>query len=301
MQTLIFIDTNIMLDFYRIRKSETGLKFLEHIDQNHQSIITTSQVEVEFKKNRQKEILDFIDKIKPPDWSNLTPPPILSESKATQSIENAKNTIKVAQKKQKDRLQRALLKPTLYDPVYKTLQRLFRNDYEYNLNRSKKVRYAIRSKARKRFSLGYPPRKNADLSLGDAINWEWVVHCAENFNSNIVIVTRDSDYGVRNGDSIIINDWLIQEFRERVSKQRKLILTDKLSVAFKEAKIKVSKEEENEEADLVSNRGHILTTPPNPAMEEVKKIIQQKMQEINSLIPQLMMKRISETNLDFKQ
>ena len=42
----------------------------------------------------------------------------------------------------------------------------------------------------------YRHRKKNDTSIGDAINWEWIVHCAENSNAAIHIVSRDSDYGV---------------------------------------------------------------------------------------------------------
>ena len=49
----------------------------------------------------------------------------------------------------------------------------------------------------RRFLLGYPPRKADDTSIGDAVNWEWVVDCAKRANADVVIVSRDSDYGVR--------------------------------------------------------------------------------------------------------
>ena len=50
---LIFIDTNILLDFYRVRGPKEDLSILRHIDNNLDRFITTDQVEMEFKKNRQ--------------------------------------------------------------------------------------------------------------------------------------------------------------------------------------------------------------------------------------------------------
>lgn len=58
MKTLLFIDTNILLDFYRVRGRQGELSILDHIDQHHDRIITGSQVEMEFKKNRSAVILD---------------------------------------------------------------------------------------------------------------------------------------------------------------------------------------------------------------------------------------------------
>ena len=57
MRTLIFIDTNIFLDFYRQRGPQDSLSILAHIDEHHESIITSSQVEMEFKTNRPAAIL----------------------------------------------------------------------------------------------------------------------------------------------------------------------------------------------------------------------------------------------------
>jgi predicted nucleic acid-binding protein len=54
---LVFIDTNILLDFYRIRSREAGLSILSKLEQNLASIITGDQVAMEFKKNRHNAIL----------------------------------------------------------------------------------------------------------------------------------------------------------------------------------------------------------------------------------------------------
>ena len=47
---LLFVDTNIWLDFYRAR-SEAGLSLLRHLDSIRNQIIMTYVVEMEFKKN----------------------------------------------------------------------------------------------------------------------------------------------------------------------------------------------------------------------------------------------------------
>jgi rRNA-processing protein FCF1 len=57
---LIVVDTNILLDFYNVRGRESGLSILKHIDDNRDRFITTNQVEMEFKKNRQRVIVDSL-------------------------------------------------------------------------------------------------------------------------------------------------------------------------------------------------------------------------------------------------
>jgi predicted nucleic acid-binding protein len=60
----IFIDTNILLDFYRIRRTDVSMKYLEEIEKHKGIIISTSQVEMEYKKNRQSAILESIGEVK---------------------------------------------------------------------------------------------------------------------------------------------------------------------------------------------------------------------------------------------
>jgi hypothetical protein len=64
-QQLLFIDTNIWLDFYRAR-NETGLALLEHAEAVAEKIIVTFQLESEFKRNRQTVILESMQELKSP-------------------------------------------------------------------------------------------------------------------------------------------------------------------------------------------------------------------------------------------
>lgn len=257
MDALIFIDTNIFLDFYRIRTSEISLKYLDLIEKNQSKIVTTTQVEMEFKKNRQKVILESLNKIKPPNWETLTPPAILSDTKPSELIEKKKKEITNQQKKLKERIVNILRNPASFDPVYQTLQRLFKTNSAINLDRFKTERISIRNLAKKRFILGYPPRKKEDNSIGDAINWEWIVKCSKDKKKDIIIVTRDSDYGIihdKDEKEGILNDWLLQEFKERISQKRKIILTDRLAWAFDQIQINVSQELLEEEDKILEQQ-----------------------------------------------
>jgi hypothetical protein len=253
-KSLIFIDTNILLDFYRVRGDGVGLGLLEKTGAHHDRIITGSQVEMEYKKNRQRVILESLNRLKTPDWSGLTPPAFLSDAQPAKIITSNKAEVTKQQGKLKGRIELILKKPFRYDSVYKHLQRLFKHDSPYNLSREKKIRFQIRRLAWKRFILGYPPRKQNDTSIGDAINWEWIISCANSCGKDIILVTRDNDYGVSYNNEMILNDWLVQEFKQRVSQKRKIIITDRLAKAFKRADIQVSKAEEEQESELIEER-----------------------------------------------
>jgi hypothetical protein len=99
--------------------------------------------------------------------------------------------------------------------------------------------------------LGYPPRKDDDLSIGDAINWEWIVHYACRSSGHAIIVSRDHDYGRAYGGHVFLNDWLQKEFKERVRSRGKIVLTNSLSSALKLMDVQVSKEVIEAEAALV--------------------------------------------------
>jgi hypothetical protein len=111
----------------------------------------------------------------------------------------------------------------------------------------------IRKRAYRRFIQGFPPRKGKDTSFGDAINWEWIVHCAIESTSEFIIVSRDSDYGVTFDKKSFLNDCLLQEFRDRVSQNRQVMLFTRLSEALKLFKVRVSEEEQSEEEALAKS------------------------------------------------
>lgn len=251
MDSLIFIDTNILLDFYRYPQGSAVPGVLKLIDDNHDLLVTGNQVEMEFKKNRQKVILSSIAQMKGPKWDAFKIPVILSEGQAASIIDKNRQEITKQSKKLKKRIESVLKNPTQHDSVYQTVQRLFRNQSNLNLTREDKIRFTIRKLARKRFILGYPPRKDSDTSIGDAINWEWLVYCANIENKNMIIVSRDSDYGHVYEGEAFINDWLEQEFKARVSRKKKVILTNKLMRAFELASVAVNQSDISAEDELM--------------------------------------------------
>jgi len=255
--TLIFIDTNIWLDFYRVRGRQGDLSILEQIDRHHDALISTVQVEMEFSKNRQRVILEAYAEVKPPNWSGLSLPAFLAQSRQSGGLGVGRKKIEQHVKALRTRTQNMIASPSRYDRVYQSARRLFRNSGPHRLTRNDKERHVMRRLAWKRFILGYPPRKATDTSLGDAINWEWIIACAAKASADIVIVSRDSDFGVQADRQSFVNDWLGQEFRERVGRRRNIHLTDRLSEAFKLASIRVTRKQEQSEREFLESRPSI--------------------------------------------
>lgn len=252
LDTLLFVDTNVLLDFYRIRKTDISLKYLEQLEACRDRLIIGSQIEMEYKKNRQRVIVESLNNFPTPDWGKLVGPALVADLQAMKMIDKKKKEISQQKMKVNEKIQNVLSDPIHHDPVYQCLQRIFKHDSIYNLSREKKERISIRNLARKRFFLGYPPRKQADTSIGDAVNWEWIVQCSISSGKHVVIVTRDTDYGAIYDGNSYLNDWLKQEFAERVSKKRKIILTDKLAQGLKVVHAAVTKEMVEEEERLIA-------------------------------------------------
>jgi len=80
--------------------------------------------------------------------------------------------------------------------------------------------------------------------MGDAINWEWMLACARDTQSHLVIVSRDGDFGTTHANRTFLNDYLADEFKNRVGRKLRLTLTPNLIEGLKAASIKVTKREQ---------------------------------------------------------
>lgn len=253
-EPLLFVDTNVLLDFYRAN-NDAGMSLLAKLDGLHGRIITTCQVEMEFKKNRQSVVDDAFGLLKEPDF-NLAAPAFLSDAKTVEVIKTRIKDVRNRVKKLRERVLATLEKPKTHDRIYQTCQRLFANPSVLNLKRESNDFTRIRRLALRRFLEGRPPRKKHDTSIGDAINWEWILHCVAIQNRDVVIVSRDGDYGLVRKENCYVNNFLLEELRERVNQQRKLTLVDRLSSGLKLASVSVSPREVAAEAAILrSPRG----------------------------------------------
>jgi hypothetical protein len=273
-QKLLFVDTNIWLDFYRHR-NEAGLKLLEHLKKVSDRIVVTYQLEMEVKKNRQKAIAEGLNQLKAPQ--SISRPGLFSDAKAVKALEKSIKSAEQNVGKLRQRLIKALENPTTHDPVYKAFQRIFHRDSDLVLTRADPTRRVIKRRAFRRYILGCPPRKDGDTSMGDAVNWEWMIDCAIRKGAELVIVSRDADYGLSIEKRAFLNDHLRHEFYERVSAKRKVLLYTLLSDALDHFKVPVTQQEKKEEELFaetqqaeVSHAGN-LPSEPSPLSEIFRK------------------------------
>lgn len=243
-----FIDTNIFLDFYR-SQNETSLGLLSKLETVKERVICTYQVEMEFLKNRQRAVIENLSRINLKIDASL--PAVMHESQLDKSLKATKKDLERRKKELQGRAENIIAKPSAYDPIYKSLEAIFHSKNDHVLTRDMAIRHKIKRLAWRRFILGYPPRKSSDTSVGDALNWEWFVHCAKNFPGKYVIVSRDSDYGAQINNKAFLNDALKAEFRDRVG-QKSITLTTKLSEALRMMEVPVTAAEEKVEREQMS-------------------------------------------------
>lgn len=275
---LIFVDTNIMLDFYR-KPGENAERQIASLRKHLNSIIVTEQVKMEFLNNRQKAISDMLEQMAAPKTAPL--PMILSGSRSGKALTKAMGEAVKRHREAKKRAELILAEPRRYDPVFRGLNRIFSHKGPLNLKRPNEQRFELREMAEKRFSLGYPPRKNKDTSLGDALNWEWLIRCAQATDrANILIVSRDSDYGLQQGEEAILNDWLKAEFEARVRPTRKIELTPRLTVALKKLAEVVTPEDEAVETAVLDYRNWM-----NRSLSSITGLSQEPRQTTYFVIP----------------
>ena len=244
-----FIDTNIFLDFYR-SQNETSLSLLKKLEGVKDRIICTYQVEMEFLKNRQNAIIDSSTESSLNIDARL--PAVMDDSQLSTILKKQKKELEKRKKELQKRIINIIKSPSNYDPVYKSLESIFSSDNKHVLTRDMKIRHKIKRLAWRRFMLGYPPRKGKDTSVGDALNWEWFIHCSKELRGKFVIVSRDADYGANYNGQTFLNDALKSEFRDRVG-SKSVTYTTKLSEALKMLEVSVTPAEEKSEVEQLSS------------------------------------------------
>lgn len=237
---MVFVDTNVLLDFYRLR-GNNALEFLAQINEHKTSLILTRQVFMEFLKNRRKAILAAFSVLSKPTVQKL--PPNLRGMDVADDMVKSLNDADVCYKKIKEKTDLIVSNPTEHDEVFNLVSRLFAD-----LDQTREAE--LFQLAQMRSLKGYPPQKDKDTSFGDAMNWEEMLQAIEDApeKTNLFIVSRDGDFsdGPRAKE---INEWLLHEFKERFGVDREVILSESLSQAMEllgETVPQEAVEEENE-------------------------------------------------------
>ncbi len=238
-----------MARFYRVR-SDVSIALLKHLEAVSDRLIVTYQLEMEFKKNRQAAISEGLKSLVPPQ--NIPRPGLFSEARKISSLKKKIDSAAEQVQDLKKRMLEAMENPTTKDQVYQTAQRFFKKNDPLILKREDDAKKGIRRRAFRRFVHGCPPRKSGDTSIGDAINWEWMIECAKKHNAELIIVSRDSDYGVTIDKKTFINDHLQDEFKDRVSLRKSIKLHTSLAEALKDLKQAITQEQIEEEAKIAN-------------------------------------------------
>ena len=219
---LIFIDTNIFLDFYRF-SSDVSLEYVSKLIPLSDKIIMTPIIEMEFLKNRQRVLLSTVKQIKSSD--KISFPEILSKDRTAKSISKQIDDIQHKVNRTKDKIYKIIRHYDTKDNVYKNFKKVFLKNDDITLKANSEIFDKIYNQAKKRFELGYPPRKGSDVSFGDSINWEWIIEVCNNKRTDVIIVTRDSDYGHYIKGTMVMNDWLTEEFKRRVRHNKNIFIS----------------------------------------------------------------------------
>lgn len=239
---LLFIDTNIYLNFYESFNKDY-LSLLKKLEKKANIIISTCQVEMEFKKQRQRVIVNSIENIK--NNGKVKRPNICFDDKAKMQLEKEISNYNKLLEDYAENIFEYLVNPIEKDPVYITAEKVFRKHNLINLTIDSKNYKTIKELAEERFRIGSPPRKGKDNSIGDAINWEWIIKCSQdNIDEfdEFVLVSGDHDFGIHLNKVSILNDWLLQEFQVKVP-NKKIHLKQTLIEAFDLIDVKISKKE----------------------------------------------------------
>ena len=211
---LIFIDTNIFLDFYRL---DNGIEvsLIHTLLQHEERIIFSDVVRYEFMANRAGILNDAIKGLKSylDGFILRMIPPIGKTCFDNIEFEKGRGLINSVISKLSKHLAELLADPTS-DKVYDLLEKLNDSERVKSLRLNGDNWNDIFKRAQERFMSGQPPRKTKDVSFGDAINWEWILECVRNATDieAVIIVTRDGDFGITANRKVYLNNWLSREF-----------------------------------------------------------------------------------------
>lgn len=180
----VFIDTNILLNFFHFTKEE--IDALSNVFASHEhgaaKVHLTEQVCDEFSRNRENKIKDALKKFKDVKFAAQLPAfmkqyeeyeQIRQKSAELQELAKA-----ISQKVDSDVVESGLLTDALIKDIFAksnpipTTPELF-------------------LKAQMRVSLGNPPGKNG--SLGDSVNWMALLDAVPD-GENLHVISEDGDY-----------------------------------------------------------------------------------------------------------
>jgi predicted nucleic acid-binding protein len=180
----VFIDTNILLNFFHYSKDE--LDALNNVFASHKhgsaTVYLTEQVCNEFKRNRESKIKDALKRFKD---SRFTPqfPSFMKGYEEYGEIRHLSGQLQELQKTILEKVDKDISEETLL--ADRLIGEIF------GKQKVVAVTEPIYQTAFMRLSLGNPPGKNN--SLGDAVNWTILLESVPD-NEDLHIISEDGDF-----------------------------------------------------------------------------------------------------------
>lgn len=182
----IFIDTNILLELFKLSGPDLDelKKVLKLSEKQKIEILISSQIEDEFWRNRENVIADAIKNLKETKVIQKLPN-IVRGYETYKALKNTIDNFNKLAKQLEDEVQADISENKLKaDELIKAL---------FTKNKPQEINPELIAKAQYRMNIGNPPGKKG--SLGDAVNWEWLLMQKPEFWENeLIIISADGDF-----------------------------------------------------------------------------------------------------------
>lgn len=212
----LFVDTNILLSFYHFTGDdlEELNKLIVLLKTKEITLYLTSQVESEFRRNRDVKIADAWKRLKD-QHLNLQFPQICKDYPEYSHLRTTQEQYEKSHTALLNKLSEDIRKFSLKaDGIISQL---------FALSQRIPTLRDIMQQARDRMDLGNPPGKNG--SLGDAVNWESLLHTVPK-KTDLHFVTDDKDYSSPVAEEDF-SSFLSGEWKKK--KQSKIVYYKRLS------------------------------------------------------------------------
>jgi predicted nucleic acid-binding protein len=178
----VFVDTNVLLSLYHLSGPDLDeLKKIVKLSENGQiDILLPQQVADEFWRNRERVIKDALDTFAKTKSQYFLPNIVRANSKANE-LKKASDLVNSLAKTLREEADETIRTQSL--AADKIIESLLAN--------CQTIDEKVIKKAQLRKQIGNPPGK-AD-SLGDAINWEWLLSKADRYD-DLIIISADGDF-----------------------------------------------------------------------------------------------------------
>lgn len=201
----VFIDTNVLLDFFRMSSGDLEeLRKIARLENNGNiTLLVSDAVQDEFYRNRETVIADSLRQFEKSKFE-LHRPNIIRPHAESIELEQMQSRIRELTKTIVARVSaEAVATETTADKVVKEL---------FDATRIHVVDAAVIESAIRRTTLRKPPGKKD--SCGDAIHWEWLLSHVP-ANEELHIISRDGDFesDLVEGaiDSYLAREWALRK------------------------------------------------------------------------------------------